>query len=102
MAQQRKTTKKKPRAGSGVMTTLAILALLAAIGWKLFDLQGQLQDARTEKEHYEELVDAKQAENDALTADIEEGLTPEKIEELARNLLNLVLPDEYVFHDISN
>jgi len=102
MAQQRKTTKKKPRVGSGVMTMLAILVLLAAIGWKLFDLQGQLREARAEKEHYEEQVEDRRAENESLTADIEEGVTPEKMEEIARNELGLVAPDEYVFYDTSN
>ena len=40
-------------------------------------------------------------ENDALAADIAEGPTREKIEEIARDELGLVTPNEYVFDDIS-
>lgn len=102
MAQQKKTSKRNRRVGSGFMTVLTILVLLAAIGWKLLDLRSQLQSAQEQKEYYEDLVAHRQAENDKLTADIAEGATAEKIEEIARNELGLVTPDEYVFYDTSN
>lgn len=102
MAQQKKTAKKSKRVGSGFLTVLTILVLLAAIGWKLYDLRLQLQSAQAEKEHYEALVAQRQTENDKLTADIAEGATADKIEEIARNELGLVTPDEYVFYDTSN
>ncbi|MCI9554368.1 MAG: hypothetical protein HFG06_03730 [Oscillibacter sp.] len=43
------------------------------------------------------LVEGKRQENDALRADIEEGCTPEKMQEIARRELGWVLPGEYVF-----
>ena len=37
-----------------------------------------------------------------VTVDIAEGNTAEKREEIARNELGLVTPNEYVFYDVSN
>ena len=102
MAQQKKTAKKQKRAGSGCLTVIIILVLVTAIGWKLYDLQGQLQSAQAEKAEYEARVAQLQAENDRLTKDIAEGATSDKIQEIARNELGLVTPDEYVFYDTSN
>ena len=42
-------------------------------------------------------MEGKRQENDALRADIEEGCTPEKMQEIARRELGWVLPGEYVF-----
>ena len=58
--------------------------------------------AQAEKDQYAAQVAQTQRENDALAADIAQGPTPEKIEEIARNELGLVTPNEYVFDDISN
>ena len=74
-----------------------IVVLLAAMGWQLYDLQDQLQTARAEKEAYQQQVAEQQQKNDALAADIAEGPTAEKIEEIARNELGYVKPGEYVF-----
>jgi len=88
---------KQARPRAGFLTKTVILVLLAAIGWQLYDLQGQLKNAQAEKENYQTQVEAQQRENDALAADIAEGPTAEKIEEIARNELGLVKPGEYVF-----
>ena len=40
--------------------------------------------------------------NASLSADIEEGVTDEKIEDIARNDLGMVLPGEYVFYNTGN
>ena len=42
-------------------------------------------------------MESKRQENDALSADIEEGCTPEKMQEIARRELGWLLPGEYVF-----
>ena len=41
-------------------------------------------------------------ENDALSADIAEGSTQEKMEDMARHELGMVYPNERVFSNISN
>lgn len=88
---------KKTRPQAGFLTKLVILVLLAAIGWQLYNLQGQLADAQAEKERYAALVAAKEQENTALETDIANGPTAEKLQEIARDELGLVKPGEYVF-----
>lgn len=99
---QRTAAKKKTRAHSSLLTKLVILVLLAAIGWQLYGLKSQVESAQAEKEQYAAQVAALQQENDALAADIAEGDTTEKMEEIAREELGLVTPGEYVFYDTSN
>ena len=97
-----KKAEKQKRPRAGLLTKLVIVALLAAIGWQLYGLQGKVAAAQAEKERYAAQVAQTQRENDALAADIEAGVTREKIEEIARDELGLVTPKEYVFEDISN
>ena len=93
----RKRTEKKPRPRAGLLTKIVILVLLVAIGWQLYDLRGKLKTAQAEKESYTAQVEEQQRENDALAADIAEGPTDEKIQEIARNELGYVKQGEYVF-----
>lgn len=96
MAKQR----KKPKAvklRTGLMTKLLIVILLAALVCEVYALREQVADAETEKARVAAEVEGKRQENDALAADIEEGCTPEKMQEIARRELGLLLPGEYVF-----
>lgn len=93
----KKRTEKKPRPKAGLLTKIVIAILLVAMGWQLYDLRGQLKAAEAEKAAYEQQVAEQQQENDALAADIAEGPTQEKIEEIARDELGYVKSDEYVF-----
>ena len=68
MAKQRKTP-KAVKLRAGLLTKLLIVILLAALVCEVY----------------------------ALRADIEEGCTPEKMQEIARRELGWVLPGEYVF-----
>ena len=86
--------RKKVKVRARPLTKLVILVLLAAIGWQLYGLRSQV---RREREQYAALVAEKQRENAALEADITEGPTDEKLEEIARDELGLVKPGEYVF-----
>lgn len=96
MAKQRKT----PRAvklRTGLLTKLLIVILLAALVCQVYALREQVWDAEAEKERIAAEVEGKRQENDALAADIEEGCTPEKMQEIARRELGWLLPGEYVF-----
>jgi cell division protein FtsB len=95
MAKKQQAKKQRPK--SSLLTKLVILALLAAMGWQLYSLRGQLASAEAEKESYAQQVAERTRENEALAADIAEGITDEKIEEIARDELGLVKPGEYVF-----
>ena len=100
MAKKTEQQKKRPRAS--LLTKIVLLVLLAAVGWQLYGLQGKVAAAQEEKERYAAQVEQTKRENDALSADIAEGPTREKIEEIARDELGLVTPNEYVFDDLSN
>ena len=92
-------TKKaaKHRVHTSLMTKLLIVILLAALGCKVYTLREQVSAAEAEKDRIAALVEGKRQENDALAADIDEGCTPEKMQEIARRELGWVLPGEYVF-----
>jgi len=94
-----KAVKSRPHAG--LLTKVVILVALVVFGWHLRNLQSQVESAQAERDQYAAQVEAAQQENDALEADIAEGATPEKMEELARDN-GYVMPDEYVFYDTSN
>ena len=95
-------TAKRTRPRASLLTKLLVVVLLAAIGWQLYEFRDQVASAQTEKELYAQQVAAQQQENDALAADIAQGTTTEKMEEIARDELGLVTPGEYVFYDTSN
>ena len=82
--------KKKTRVSP--LTRVVILVLLAALGWQLYGLRAQ-----TERDQYAAQVAEQKRENAALEADIAEGPTEEKLQEIARDELGLVKPGEYVF-----
>lgn len=93
---------KKIRFRTSPLTIFVILALLAVIGWQLHGLRAQVESAQAERDSYAAQVAEKELENEALKEDIAEGITPEKVEEIARDELGYVTPGEYVFYDTSN
>lgn len=96
MAKQRKMP-KAVELRTGLLTKLLIVILLAALVCEVYALREQVSDAEEEKARVAAEVEGKRQENDALAADIEEGCTPEKMQEIARRELGWVLPGEYVF-----
>lgn len=92
----------KKKAGGGVLMHLVILLILAAVGWELHILQGQLQQARAENQQYSRQVETLKQSNESLRADIGEGATDEKMKEIARDELGWTESDEYVFYDKQN
>ena len=95
MAKQKKAGAGKLR--TGILTRLLIVILLAALVCEVYALREQVSDAEAEKARVAAEVEGKRQENDALAADIEEGCTPEKMQEIARRELGWLLPGEYVF-----
>ena len=85
----------RPRAG--FLMKVIIVALLVALGWKVYDLHGQIGAAEEEKERYAAQVAQMEQENAALEADIAEGPTEVKLQDIARDELGFVKPGEYVF-----
>ena len=100
MAKQKKQPRQRVRAS--LFTKVLLLVLLVGIGWQLVRIHDQVEAAVEEKARLETQIQAQQQENDALAADIAEGGTQEKMEEIARETLGLVYPGERVFIDKSN
>lgn len=96
MAKQRKTP-KAVKLRTGLLTKLLIVILLAALVCEVYALREKVSVAEEEKAQVAAQVESRKQENDALAADIEEGCTPEKMQEIARRELGLLLPGEYVF-----
>lgn len=99
---KKKSGKKRRRARASLPAKILILTLLVAIGWQLHSLNGQLESAQAEKERLAAQVEAKTQENDILAADIAQGTTPEKMQEIAREELGWIAPGEYVFYNRNN
>ena len=100
MAKQKKQPRQRVRAS--LFTKVLLLVLLMGIGWQLVRIHDQVEAAVEEKARLEAQIQSQQQENDALAADIAEGGTQEKMEEIARETLGLVYPGERVFIDKSN
>ena len=99
MAKRQTKAPKQPAKG-GVLLKLIILMLLLGLGWQLYLLHGQVQDAQATRQETAQKVAAKEQENSALEEDIQEGPTTEKMKEMAREQLDYVAPGEYVFEII--
>ncbi len=98
-AQKMKEARKNMRRGGRLAAFLAAALLLIALGWRLRELRGQVEAARQERDQYQVQVEELERQNAALSADLEEGVTSEKMEEIARSELGMVLPGEYVFYN---
>ena len=97
----RRTKRKKekqPLRRESILAKLFIVLLLCALAWRLHGLRSQVSMAEAERDRQSEQVEALQDENQSLADDLETGVTPEKVEELARQELGLVRKDEYVFY----
>lgn len=73
------------------------MILLAALVCKVYALRERVSAAEDERARIAAQVEGLRQKNDALEADIDEGCTPEKMQEIARRELGWVLPGEYVF-----
>ena len=101
MARRRNRTERKPRHISAAVIVVVVV-ILAVMGWRLNGLRTQLETAKFERDRYQDQVEAMEQKNASLSEDLEEGVTDEKIEEIARNDLGMVLPGEYVFYNTGN
>ncbi len=95
MAKQRRG--RAVRLRTGLLARLLIVILLAALVCKVYALREKVSAAEDERARIAAQVEELRQENGALEADIDEGCTPEKMQEIARRELGWVLPGEYVF-----
>lgn len=99
MARRRSRAERKPPRHVSVVVIVLAALILAAMAWRLIGLRTQLETARFERDRYQEQVDELAQENKSLSDDLEEGVTDEKVQEIARDDLGLALPGEYIFYN---
>ncbi|MDY3281225.1 septum formation initiator family protein [Dysosmobacter sp.] len=95
-------TEKRPPVRAGFFTKVLLCVLLAALGFQLYHLQGQMEAARAQQQQLAAQVALRQQENDALQESIDHGGSEEEMKKIARDELGLVEPNEKVFYDTSN
>ena len=92
---------KKARRG-GVLAGLLLLVLVALVGSHLLSLREEIRAAEIQRAELSEKIAAMEQENAALEAALEKEGDAEYLQELARDQLGLVIPEEKVFYDVSN
>lgn len=102
MEKKTKKANKTKRIRMSLFTKVLLLLLLAGIGWQLYRLNGQVEEASAQKAQLAAQVEQQRQKNDALSESIESGGNQEQLEEIARDELGLVGPGEKVFYDVSN
>ena len=86
----------------GVLAGLLLLVLLILVGSHLLSLREEIRAAEAQKVELGEKIAAMEQENAALQAALEKAGDTEYLQELARDQLGLVAPEEKVFYDVSN
>ena len=82
---------------AGFLTKLVVLALLIYMATSLLNLQVQLRGAQTQHASLSRQVAAQTQENADLADAVEHNDDPQRMEEIARDKLNLVAPGDKVF-----
>ncbi len=87
---------------ASMFTKIVILALTLYAVVNLVSVRGRVSEAEALSEELQQQVTEMTQRNAELEYQIAHGGDEEKIEEIARNKLGLVLPGEKVFYDISD
>lgn len=87
---------------AGFLTKIVILGLLVYLATVLLSLNGQIAAAEAERTSMERMVTAQQQRNSDLESDLAQADDPQKQEDIARDKLELVVPGEKVFIDVTN
>ena len=94
MANGQATTKKRP---SSRLTAVLLLVMMLGIGAQLYNMYGQLRQARQEEQVYAQRLAQLQETNQQLAEDIANSGDADLIEEIARNDLGMATADEKIF-----
>lgn len=84
---------------AGMLTKLLLLIVLIASVSLFLNLQGQVSQTEDEAAVWRRQVARQKQENQELTTAIADKDNPERIEDVARKRLGLVMPGEIVFRD---
>lgn len=84
---------------AGMLTKLLLLILLIASVSAFLNLQSQVSQTEDEAAQWQRQVERQKQENQDLADAIADKDDPQRIEDVARKRLGLVLPGEIVFRD---
>jgi cell division protein FtsL len=87
---------------AGFITKIVVLALLIYAAISLLNLRSQITSAEAERNSLQQQVAEQKQKNTDLSDDIENSDDPARMDEVARDKLGLVLPDEKVFYNIGS
>ena len=87
---------------AGILTKIVVLGLLVYLATVLLSLNGQIAAAEAERDAVQSQVAAQTQRNADLSEDLAHADDPAKQEEIAREKLDLVVPGEKVFIDVTN
>lgn len=95
--QRAKGKQKKKDRPKSKLTMVLLVVLFCGVCIQLYLMYGQLQRAKVEEAAYADYLMELQETNEKLKADIANSDDPELIQDIAREQLGLVFPDEKVF-----
>lgn len=81
---------------AGLLTKLVILALLIYLATSLMDLQGRIRETQAERDALSRQVAEQTQVNADLAEDVANPDDPDRIADIARDKLGLVVPGEKV------
>lgn len=84
---------------AGVLTVIVIAVLLAYGVISLMNIRAEVTEADKTKAQLQTEIEQMQEENAALQYAIDNQEDPGTIEDIARDKLGLVMPDEQIFYD---
>jgi len=87
------------KVASKLLKTILITAILMYTGLTIFKQEAAFNKYDSEIEKYERLIEEEQLKNEQLVSTREKISSREYIEEIAREKLGLVMPNEIVFVD---
>ncbi len=87
---------------AGILTKIVVLGLLVYLATVLLSLNGQIAAAEAERDAVQSQVAAQTQRNADLSEDLAHADDPAKQEDIAREKLDLVVPGEKVFIDVTN
>ena len=87
---------------AGFLTKSVVIGLLVYLALTLLSLNGQIASAKAEQVAMQRQVAAQRQRNADLAADVQNADDPKMQENLARDKLELVVPNEKVFIDVTN
>lgn len=87
-------------AKAGLLTKILILVLLIAVAVSLLELNKQVEQAQAKKDLLSQQVAAQTQINADLSDAIEHSSDPDRIADVARDELGLVVPGEIIFESM--